>query len=795
MSSAARLANASDSKSTFVLRGTRRVYERPRPFTIEHIALDLRIDEAAGAVAGSAAVTIARVNTEASELSLDAVGFDLHQVTLLSGKGSRKQRHKAHYSYDGNTIVITIPSAVTRAIVEVHYDAKPRRGMYFLHPDEEVPQRPRQVWTQCQDEDARHIFPCHDKPHARQTLDVTLQVPPGWFALCNGDLVNPQREQKKGLFRYRMKQPLPSYLVTMVAGEFATMQDKLGDLPIRYYVPKGREEDGKRTFLHTPVMIKLFAHLTGVPFPWSKYAQIVVSDFIFGGMENTGATTMYEHILLDAQAAIDVSSDDLIAHELAHQWFGDLVTCRDWSHAWLNEGFATFMEHVWRQHHLGQDDYDHHLQVDLNAYLNEARNRYKRPVVCQDYQAPIDVFDRHLYEKGGLFLHALRCQLGNDTFWRGVNHYLTQHAHSEVETRDLLRAMEHVSGDSLEELFDHTLLRAEYPRLNVRISYDKGQLIIVVKQTLADKSRPFALPLEVDIADKPRAKPRRLVRRIDEAEHTFVLPYNKRPHYVVVDPRLRIIGAVVLRCPADMLRHQLADAPSGRGRSLAARALGKRDDPPSTKALASALGKGRLFWGTRAAAARALGNIRSEDAFAALRDSTRVRHPKVRRAVMLALGNFRHARAATILERSAHHDKSLLVMASACRALGSTKQDSALPVLSKLVDRTSWADCLRAGAIDGLARLKDERALELLYQHTRYGYPNRGRRTAINALSKFAQSRRTREHLEELLDDRDPYLRVSVVEAFRELGDVEARPALRRQLERELDGRVRRRIR
>ena len=157
-----------------------------------------------------------------------------------------------------------------------------------------------------------------------------------------------------------------------------------------------------------------------MPYPWNKYAQVVVSDFIFGGMENTTATTMYEHILLDERAAIDITSDDLIAHELAHQWFGDYVTCRDWSEGWLNEGFATFFEHVWREKHLGRDEYDYGLKADLDAYLGEAHGRYRRPIVCQDYDAPLDLFDRHLYEKGGLVLHALRVELGDALFWKGV---------------------------------------------------------------------------------------------------------------------------------------------------------------------------------------------------------------------------------------------------------------------------------------------------------------------------------------------------------------------------------------
>src|SRR5262249_30993351 len=161
-----------------------------------------------------------------------------------------------------------------------------------------------------------------------------------------------------------------------------------------------------------------------------------------------------EYIMLDERAALDVSSDDLIAHELAHQWFGDLVTCRDWSHAWLNEGFATFMEQIDREHKLGRDEYDYSVKADMDTYISEARSRYRRPIVCQDYQAPIDIFDRHLYEKAACVLHLLRRDLGDDVFWAGVNTYLTRHAKGVVETRDFMRAMEDVSGRSLERFFE-----------------------------------------------------------------------------------------------------------------------------------------------------------------------------------------------------------------------------------------------------------------------------------------------------------------------------------------------------
>jgi aminopeptidase N len=793
MSSRQASSGAADA-SSFVLRGTERVYERPRPFRIEHIALDLAIDDEAKAITGAAELSIQRVDPHATTLQLDAVGFDIAAVHVKATKRGKSWR-AADFVYDDATLEVTIPAAVKAGLVRVRYGAQPRRGLYFLAPDAEVPNRPHQIWTQCQDEDARHIFPCHDKPHVKQTMDIELSVRPGWFALSNGDLRSGRAAQKKGRFRYRMNDRLPSYLFTIVAGDFEPIEATAGELPVTYYVPKGRREDGERTFENTPAMIELFGELTGVPYPWSKYAQIVVSDFIFGGMENTGATTMYEHILIDERAALDVTSDDLIAHELAHQWFGDLVTCRDWAHGWLNEGFATFFEHVWREHHLGEDEYRQGLTTDLNAYLHEANGRYKRPVVCMDYEVPLDLFDRHLYEKGGLFLHALRHRLGNELFWQGVNLYLTRHRDSVVETRDLMRAMEEVTGQSLEEVFEQGLMRAGHPRLDVRVRYEGGMLVVRVKQTLATDEKPWAVDLELDIVTPGSRRTRREKRRVDRRDQTFAIALPKRPSFVVVDPEQAVIGRVAVDAPADMVRTQLAEAPTARGRVLAAKVLGKRNDPRSIEALGKALAASRNFWGVRSAAAAALGSIRSPDAHARLTKAARTKNPKVRRAVARALGNFRNDEAAELLTKMARDDQSLLVASSACRALGATRRPLAYERLVELLDRDAWADILRAGAIAGLAACRDERALAPLTERTRYGVPTRARRAAIGALPDLSQDRATREHLEELLEDSDPYLRVAVVMALGEIGDGKSRAALRRQLERDLDGRVRRRIR
>lgn len=794
----ARCACAAAGAPPFTLAGTERQYERSRPFLIRHLMLDLELSLAEKSVSGAATLEFERVAPDETELCLDAVGFSLERVRIDTGDGWSDAR----FEYDGDRIRVTVPTRAQGGKVLVVYEATPRRGMYFLEPDKKVKERPIQVWTQCQDEDARHWFPCHDKPHVKMTTEIRVDVPEGFTVLSNGELLTSERpEGKPWVWHYRMAEPHPSYLVTLVVGKFDIVEDRAAlrpdgsSVPIAYYVPAGKRGDAQRSFGETPRMVELFGRVTGVPYPWSRYSQVVVSDFIFGGMENTTATTMYEHILLDPRAAIDVSSCDLVAHELAHQWFGDYVTCRDWSHGWLNEGFATFFEHLEREDRLGRDEYEWGVRADLDAYLSEASGRYARPIVCRDYKLPIDLFDRHLYEKGGLVLHMLRRELSDELFWKGVQRYLQDNAHGIVETTDLQRALEQVSGRSLERFFDQWVYRPGHPELKVKIAWDDGLLSVSSRQTQkTGDTAVFAYELEIEVADEA-GKLRRHKKSVTTKDDTLVVALPERPAYVAFDPDMRIAGSITVEAPADLLARQLESGKTARVRWTAAEALSRRDDAPSIRALARALRNEDELWMVRAEAARSLGKIRGEEALEALVATTRAAHPKVRRAVAAALGAFKHEKPVKPLAKLAKKDPSYLVEAEASRALGRTRQKGVKSTLLELVDRASWADVTRAGALDGLGHLADEETIDDVIAWTRYGVPTRGRRAAISALTRISDHKKVRRCLEDLLDDADPHLRIDVVAALEDLGDPKSRAALSRRLPHELDGRVARRIR
>ncbi|MFI5301965.1 MAG: M1 family aminopeptidase, partial [Polyangiales bacterium] len=736
----------------FTLPGTTRKYERDRPFAIQSIDREIDLDVPEASVDGVATLKLHRVDAAAKTLHLDAVGFTLHSVE----RHDHGKSHAARYSYDDATLSIEIPHGVDDFSIVIKYRATPKRGLYFLAPDDHVTDRPRQVWSQCQDEDARMWFPCHDKPHVKQPTSMRVRAPKGWYVLSNGELTSHKNEGDRSVYHWVQKLPHPSYLVTLVAGELSELKgDRDVGVPVTYLVPKGREADGARSFARTPEMIQLFEGKTGVKFPWSKYAQVVVSDFIFGGMENTSATTMYEHILLDERAAIDVDMDSLVAHELAHQWFGDYVTCRDWSEGWLNEGWATYMELVWKDEGtppgknsagvdtgFGRDEYDYAIKGELDVYLAEDGARYRRPIVCRDYDQPIDLFDRHLYQKGGLVLHALRRSIGDGAFWSAVQSYLHAHAHGNVETRDFQRALEAASGRSLDRLFDLYVYGGGHPELEITVDHDAETKLVSIgvrqTQTVDALTRLYEGPLVVELKDAHGA--RRETLKLTSARDSFVLKAEVRPTYVAIDPDGDLLATFDLKLSGDLLRGQLTEGSRPRLRWVAAMALGKKDDPKTVAALAKALADEKEFWAVRVEAAQALGELRGEAAFEALREALKTASAKVRRAAAQAIAHFKTAAAAEALKPLALADKSYLVQAEASRSLGMTRQTVAFETLVELLDRKSWADVVRSAAAEGLGALRDERAVPHLTSRTAYGHASSGRRACMIALAKLDPS-------------------------------------------------------
>jgi aminopeptidase N len=788
--------------------GTRRPFQpdhvepkwpRDRVVDIKHIKLQIALDFKERRISGTATHRLAAIVDGVGQLEFDAAEIEVASV--------RVGAEIISFDHSDEKLRVRLEHALKAGDeieVAIDYAARPRRGLYFIGPDEAYPNKPVEAWTQGEDEDSRYWFPCYDYPNDRVTSEVIATVPDTFTAVSNGGLVattaNPANRTRT--FHWRHDVPHSAYLISLAAGEFVEVRDQAGSVPVLYYVHPGREEDARRAFGNTPKMIQFFERKIGVPYPYAKYSQVAVSDFIFGGMENTSATTQTADTLHDARAHLDFTSDPLVAHELAHQWWGDLLTCRDWSHAWLNEGFATYFEALWCEEDKGADEFAWNVRQDREGYLDEDSRHYRRAIVTNKYRAPIELFDRHLYEKGSLVLHMLRRTAGDELFFKSLNLYCTRHRGHNVITQDLQRAFEDATGRNLDFFFDQWVYKEGHPELEISSSYDDKQKIasVTVKQThkTSDTVAVFRFPVTIALMDKDGKELRHRVE-IKERDNIYHFPAASAPKAVRFDPEFDVLKSFKHKRGREALELVLKHAPEAIGRGEAARELGKEGSPQAVAALKTAL-LNDPFWGVRADAARALGAVRTSAARDALTEGLKVEHPKARRAVVRALGEFRNdagaaAALAALLEKG---DPSYFVEAEAALALGRTRDARAFDQLSRALAKDSYLEVICTHALAGFAELRDERALAVAREWCAYGRPPRARVAAIGTLAKFAQiveSRRPEilDFLAPVADDREFMVRMRLPGAFAEIGAPDGIAPLRRLLDRDLDGRIKRR--
>ncbi|HEY1681400.1 MAG TPA: M1 family aminopeptidase [Candidatus Tumulicola sp.] len=794
----------------FALPGSRANYGPDRIVEVERIALDLRPDFDAETLDGVCTTTVRALDEPVERLQLDAVDLEIASVER-DGQPQQFERR------DGKLDVYFSPplgAGETTTFAVQYRVSHPRHGLFFIKPTQAQPQKRVHLWTQSQDENARFWFPCIDRPSEKQPTETRVDVPAGTFALANGELVEKIDRDGRTIYRYRQDVPHSTYLMTIVAGPFVEVGQGTagaGKTPVRYYVLPGREADGERAFSNTPRMIETFEKRTGRAYPYARYSQIAVADFIFGGMENTAATTQTDRTLHDATAHLDFSSDPLVSHELAHQWFGDLLTCRDWAHAWLNEGFATFFEAVWREENLGFDEYEYDVFEFVSAYLDEDANRYRRPIVYNRFRDPIELFDRHLYQKGGAVLHMLRGYLGDARFWRSIHRYVERNAERNVETIDLIRAIEEATGRNVRAFFDQWVFRGGHPELKVTVEWDDERRVatVTIDQTQKVDDENPAYLFDVDLGFVPTlpaltsgegpcpvAGERRLHVRVERAHETIAIPLDAEPKLIRFDPGAFVLADVTYAFGAQRSAAVLAGDPDVVARIRAARELARDGSSTAVDALRASFSS-EPFWGVLAQSASAIGGTRAPWARDILLGALTHEQPKVRRAVATALGNYRDADVAGALLDVARSDASYFVRAAALESLGKTRDARAFDVLVAASHERTWNGTVEAGAVRGLSELADARALEPILDTTAGERDEGVRRAAPGALSRLGQlvePARTAvvEALERLIDDPAYLVQLAVVSAAESLGDSRLLSSLDRLSSSASDARTRR---
>jgi aminopeptidase N len=524
-----------------------KTFNRARAYDVQHYTIRLRFDPARKTVFGDTTVQLKPLKANFSAVTLDAVGMKYESVRLVNSAGGGGGGKNLKYRQLGEKITVTLDkSYAPEELISIRfkYSCRPAKGIYFVPAGRE---HSAQIWTQGEPEEAHHWFPSYDFPDDKATTEQFLTIKADETAIANGELIGTaQNADGTKTVHYKMPVPHSVYLTSFVIGKYVKIEDKYKDIPLGYYVYPGAESIVPKAFGKTKEMFRVFEQLTGIDYPYNKYDQTIVANFTFGGMENITATTLADTEIFGVEV-LPGAVEDLVSHELAHSWFGNLVTCRNWAELWLNEGFATFMEAAWRERAYGRDDYLRKIREDAGRYLAEdavSRAGRRHGLFNQLARPDETIFDTTTYQKGGAVVHTLREEVGDENFWRAVNIYLNRHKFANVETPDLKRAMEEAAGRELTWFFNQWVYQAGYPKIEVRPIYDArgNRLNIAVAQTQTpDAITPeaFVLPLEVEI-ETAGGETKREKIRIDKRTQSFSIPVPARPTKINFDPDLKV---------------------------------------------------------------------------------------------------------------------------------------------------------------------------------------------------------------------------------------------------------------
>lgn len=487
--------------------------EQTRHFKLIHTRLGVSFDWEKQHLHGKANLILEPYFYDQTHLVLDAKDFDIHRVEIHKSRDTLLSTYK----YNGQKLDIELDKTYSKdekLYLEIQYTAKPeegqdsiftantKKGLYFINPLGNIPGKPQQIWTHGETNTSSKWFPTIDAPNQKSTQEIYITVDEQFKTLSNGKLIYSKSNNNGTRTDYwKMDKPHAPYLFMMAVGDFAVVEDRWNDIPVNYYVEPEFEPYAEDVFGHTPEMIDLFSKLLNYPYPWDKYSQVVVRDFVSGAMENTTASVFMEDLNVNQRELIDYDWDDIIAHELFHQWFGDLVTCESWANLPLNESFATYGEYMWKSHKYGRDEGDYHLYNELQSYLQEAETK-QLDLIRFDYLDEDEMFDNHSYAKGGLILHMLRNYVGDEAFFKSLENYLRSYAYGKAEIHELRLAFEQVTGEDLNWFFNQWFLDAGHPVLKVEQSYDSlsSNLTLKIWQEQNQDLYPiYKLPLTLDL--------------------------------------------------------------------------------------------------------------------------------------------------------------------------------------------------------------------------------------------------------------------------------------------------------
>lgn len=562
-----------DEEEDYIDYTTRKVFHGSETIYTDliHTKLEVSFDWNKSWLYGKATLTAKPHFYASDSLILDAKGMEIKSVSISN--------KNLNFTYDSSFLKIKLDKTYTRNekyTIVIDYIAKPDeritsgsaaitsdKGLYFINPKGEDKNVMPQIWTQGETESSSVWFPTIDAPNVKTTQEIIITVDKKYTTLSNGKLIKSS-ENQNGTRTDHWKQDLPHapYLFMMGVGEFKVVRDSYtrkdgSKMDVNYYVEPEWENHAKAIFGQTPEMIKFFSELTGVEYPWDKYNQIVVRDYVSGAMENTGAVIFGDYAYKTSRELLDGDDNSTIAHELFHHWFGDLVTCESWSNLPLNESFANYSQYLWDEKKYGLDEADYNAENEKQGYYQSAENGGHHNLIWYNYEDKEQMFDGHSYNKGGRILHMLRNHLGDEAFFLGLKNYLQANQFKAAEFHHLRQAFEEVSGQDLTWFFSQWFEAAGHPILDLEQSYDENTKSVNLKvyqnQELS-KTPLYLLPVEVSVFDDLGEKVYKIT--IDKLENDFTFPVNGKLNNLLFDRQQCILGVIDDNKSQDQFIHQ-----------------------------------------------------------------------------------------------------------------------------------------------------------------------------------------------------------------------------------------------
>ena len=740
-----------------------------RQVDIHHTVIDISVDLYSEKVSGKVSHRFSPLGTSLTNFDLDAEDMVIRRVRLgnkdIPFFQSEKKLHVdlvKSFSWD-DTLTVTI-----------NYTATPRTGLYFFKPDSLYPDRKLQAWTQGEETDNHHWVPLYDYPNERATFECILTVDKNLKAISNGELVSlVENKDNTHTYHWRENFPMVSYLISFVIGDYVKVEDNFKDIPVAYWVYPENEKEAFRSFGKTPDMLEFFNEITGFKYPFEKYDQIIVSEFMWGGMENITLTHNTDRTMFDSKAHPDHSSDGLVAHELAHQWFGNLITTRNWANIWLNEGFATYLSRLYITKDRGVDEGDYVRLNEIKGFMRADKAK-RRPTVDFNYEEPFELFSSHVYAKGSLILTMLQDVLGEDGFWRSIKDYTIKNKLKTVETVDLKKSIENTTGQNLDWFFNQWLYEPGFPEYEVSWNYNQRmkELSIHVKQIQDLKTTSlFKMPIRILIDN---GKKEEHIIWVEDLDSVFKINSNKRPKMVIFNSGMRVPSILKTNKSVADLRYQLKNAPNALDRIWAAQELSKKKGRKIVEYALLECAQNDSFWAVRSEAYSSLSRLKSEyqtEDFDWIR--TKEKDNRAKRSFIRSLRHqAKDLEVIKFLNDIIISDTSYYAIADAIRILSIVDSSSAKNHIDKLLSTESHNDVIRKSAISYFGQVISQSNYDTLKKMLEYGsFSWASRPTIVYQLARYQKKYPdTYKHILSYYDDKDRFVRMAVMASIGNYG-------------------------